>query len=357
MPLRALQNEYLIAIHQAYAPDTIREITPFIYLEPLSSRLGETIVKARGTKRILRSAMEYVVDYDFEGDNILVASYSGNNGRNAKLFLLNIDGDTLALTKLPQEPIGLYKSCVGRFYCICFDKFYPLSVDSNSITLGKPYAIRWLPLLQQCQVSWDGTLYYKIAHRDSFKVTYGFISVDDSVFHPFLQLDKPDAYASSREEDVSYTEKEWLMQQHKFDNGLLRALYDKGNWDIMNIPLFKKEDSLLVFDFTKRKIHYYNLIGAAVKDKDIIFPMGRNFRPDIIKDPLTERFYLHLNTHTPVQRVREIELEKGDIGEQDVQLDKPFAEDIKVHNGDVYYLWQDSHHYGTRQLFVQKGFD
>jgi len=313
-------------------------------------------VSSKTMQRILQSSREYVVDYDFVDNNILVASYSGPNGKNAKLLLLDNDGDTLAMQKLPEEPLSLFKSCVGKYYCVCYGKFYPLNIDSGSITLGQPYENKYLPSLKQCQLFYAGNLYYKIVQPDSFLVTYGFITQGDTVLHVFLKYYDSLAFRASREEDVSrYTEDERIWHQHKFDMGYAREPWDKGLLKMIDVPLYIKDDSLLVFDFRQKQIRYFNWIGAETKQTPISFANARNFNAEVIKDLLTERFYLHSSSAAPLQTINEIKMNTGDLDYRNIRMQRPFAQNIKVHNGYIYFLWQDNRHNATRQLFVQKG--
>jgi len=352
IPAYYLQYTYLIAVHDNYLPDTIRQYQETIYLYPINITLKETVISSKTTQRILQSNAEYVVDYDFVGDNILVASYNGAFGRNAKLFLLDNDGDTLALTKLPSQPLSLFKSCVGKYYCVCYGKFYPLTVDSGNLQLGEPYDIKYLPGLKQCQAELNGNLFYKICDPDSFLVTYAYVEKGDSVFHTFFQFHDSLAFIGSREEDIYATEDEHRMFRPKFEVGLLRGLWDKSSLRAIDVPLFIKDDTLVIFDHTNKMVRYFNLIGIEVKRSPCHFLDNKNLYADIIKDGFTEKFYLHPLNHGETQILNEILMKEGILDYHTLKMKRPFAENIKVHNGHIYFLWQDHNHAGTRQLFV-----
>ncbi len=354
IPAYYLQYTYLIAVHDGYEPDTIRDYEKTVYLQGLAATLQEAvIISNKPIQRILQSSRDYVVDYDFVGDNILVAAYNGAFGRGAKLFLLDNYGDTIALKQLPEEPLSIFKSCVGKYYCVCYNKFYPLDIDSGHIELGKPYDIKYLKGLKQCQVALDNKLYYKICNPDSFLVTYGFIEKGDSIFHVFLQFHDTLSYVHSREEDVwYYTEDEKRKFRPKFDVGNMRNVWDKDNLRMIDLPIFLKNDTLLVFDHTDKMIRYFNLEGIEVKNTPSDFLDKKNPYADIIKDLFTEKFYVHPINSAEVQTINEIMLNEGQLDAHRIKLKKPFAEDIKIHNGHIYFLWQDHHNAATRQLYV-----
>ncbi len=354
IPRAILELDYLLAIKEGYEPDTIRKYKPIIYMEALGQSLNEVVVHgAPGSQRILRSGTEYVVDYLFVGDEILIASYSGAFGGKAKLFLLNHFGDTAAMLKFPEEPIYLFKSCVGKIYCVCYGKFYGIGIDGNTITLGKPYDIKYLRGLRECEALLDSSQYFKRCIADSFVVRYSYLEKGDSLFHEFLCLKDSEAFIGSHEEDlIHFSHEELLKNLPRYEVGALKQLWDRGSLRRIDLPLFVKEDSLILFDFSTKAIRYFNHIGIEIKTVPMYFAINKNKGAEIIKDEGNETFYLYPHHGDAIKWIQEIDLQRGVLGAKKYRITKPFAENIKVHKGNVYFLWQDFNHARTRQLFV-----
>ncbi|OJW82139.1 MAG: hypothetical protein BGO69_16220 [Bacteroidetes bacterium 46-16] len=344
--------KYFIAVRQGYKPDTLRNTgSAVIRITPLSMALQDVYINNRKVRRILHSAMEYVVDYDFVGDDILVASYSGNNGRKAKLFLLNNAGDTLALKKFPDEPVALFKSCTGHYYCVCTDKLYPIDITGRSIALGRAMDSKILPLLSQCEQKIKDTYYYRYTNKETFSSVYSSWQLQDSIATPFYKIEQPaDAKGNAEEMQEIMS----MLQFGDFRGAAMldgmRRLRNDISYRSLGLPIFRTSDSLVIFDFNKGRINYFVPVHTALEQTGIKFDPGKTFRVGIIEDLVTKRFYLY---DMAAQTLEELDIHSGEKQKNTITLRKPFAEKVKVHNGDIYYLWQDEVNSSTRQLFVQ----
>ncbi len=145
--------EHFIIFSPGYVPDTLYSVSlpDTVFLKPLEAKLREAVVSSKKAELVLKSGIEYVVDYEFAGDKILVVTYSGNNGKDAKLYLLETNGDTFAFANIDVYPEGLFKSCVGMYYLVSYDGFYPILSDSaQPMYLGDKKPLEELKLLKEC---------------------------------------------------------------------------------------------------------------------------------------------------------------------------------------------------------------
>ncbi len=345
---------YMLALCPGYQPDTIYSPVPTIALQPLVVNLSSATVSGNRVSRLLNALNEYVVDYDFAGDNILAATYSGSNGGKAKIFLLNHHGDVLSSIKCPEEPLSVFHSCVGNYYCVCKDEFYPITLTDTTISLKKPYNINLLPGLQQCEREVEGNMYYRLSDKMKFRVVYGMIEKDDNEFRTIARFEERDvAYASFQE----YLEIMALLEAGNFHEAtkmeLLRKKWDRGSFAHINIPLFINSDTLSVFDFFKSRIVNFNLSGRPIDSCKISFEWKQSQKFEIIQDVARNKMYLHRYNNQAAQTIEELYLD-GTVSGIKIPIQRPFAENVKVYNGDIYFLWQDSRNAATRQLFIQK---
>lgn len=354
LPLSAtVVHNYLIAFCSGYSPDTLRLPATRFYLRPLSMQLEEATVRSKQVNKILQLPNEYVVDYAFIGENILTATYSGAGGRHAKLYLVTKGGNVLTSCKLPKEPVSLFKSCIGNYYCVCPDKFYRLSILQGKIVLHEPYDISLLKGMQQCERSINGNLYYRIGNKLNFTMVYGMIDKGDSVFKPLMKLENEKVARQSFEEYMEILD---LLELQKFKKAAhkqrLRTMWDKGSYGHMDIPIFCSSDSLIIFDYEKKVIRFYDVTGHSAGTVNVNFEWKSTQRFEIINDEPANRFYIHRYGNLSSQTIEELDIHTGKIMSI-VRLDYPFTEQVRVFDGAVYFLWQDSHGGSTRQLFVQ----
>ena len=349
------QQKYLLAMYSGYAPDTIRAGQTKVYLKRLSVTLKEATVNANKVSRLLHLTNEYVVDYDFVQDEVIAATYSGANGNNAKLFLLDNDGAIHASCKLPDEPLEIFKSCIGVYYCVCLNKFYPIIIDSNTVSLGTARNKELLPELKQCELTVNGNSYYRMANKTNFSVTYEMIQHGDSQFIPIAHFEEREVANASFEEWIYILQ---LLERGQFNEAarlqMQRVRWDKGSFAHIDMPLFACTDSLIIFDFFKKNIGYYNLAGKSVGSNPIGFNWKQSQQFQIIKDDVDNKFYVHRYDDKSSQLLEEININTCAPTGDNTKIEKPFAEKIKVHNGKLYYLWQDSYTPSTRQLFTQR---
>ena len=348
------QGQILIAVLGGYEPDTLPAGEYRVFLQPLRMNLEAATIHASKTYRVLNEPMEYVVDYTFTGDNILVATYSGDNGGHAKLFLTDKQGTVISRETLPAEPESLFCSCAGKYYCVCKDAMYPITIGPKCLTVDKPYNRRLYPLLAQCEQSIAGNRYYKIADKINFEVKYEMIENGDSVFRPITRFGAPDVAVASRQE---YFEILALLEKGDTHEAarvqLLRNKWDRGSFAHFDLPIFHRTDTLLFFDFINKQVLFYSLRGKLCRRVPIGFMWNELQQFSILEDEVTERIYIHRYGNAVAQTIEELNLADAMVTVKKIYLTKPVAENVKIHGGRIYQLWQNHAAHATRHLFVQ----
>ncbi len=347
------QHTYLLALCPGYRPDTLSAAAGTVYMVPLSMSLKETTVRSSRVSRLLNFPNEYVVDYAFSGDSIIAATYSGNSGNRARLFLLNRNGVVLADRKLPAEPLSLYESCIGHHYCVCTDKFYRIDLQ-DSLQLVKDYGIALLPRLQECECSRDGNFYYRFTDKTNFHTQYGMVAKGDSTFRLIADFEKSDVAIQSY---IEWIEIQMLLTSLKKRKDAVRKQFARLKWDkgtLTNIsfPMYACHDTLVIFDFFQKKLLLFGLAGDSIGCVPMHFELKEAQQFRILKDETREALYIHRYDNQGAQTMERIDIASGTISRK-VPVEQPFAEDVKVHDGNIYYLWQDQHAHATRQLFIQ----
>jgi hypothetical protein len=352
--LARLSAGHIVAYLRGYRPDTIASGTTEVRLHPLSAVLREATVWSSKISKLLRDNNEYVVDYAVLADRIVVASYSGNNGGHAKLWLLDKSGTVLSACKLPEEPTAIYKSCTGVYYCVATHRFYTIDAGDGTITTGRSYSSSLLPGLQQCQQAMNGNLYYKLADRRNFNVVFGKIPRGDSVVHPFLNFYERDVAFQSMLDWMDVLE---LLAQGQVSRAaekqLARLSWDRMSFSHIDMPLLAQHDTLMIFDYFKRKLLRYNEEGRAAGAVPLSFAWQSVQEFHILTDEATGRIYIHRYADEAHQTIEELDTRTGTVSGNAVAIGKPYAEDVQVYDGDIYFLWMDKTVPATRQLFVQ----
>lgn len=347
----------LIFFKDGYALDSIT--LPFVpdtvYLKPLMGVLKQAVVTDKKVELLLRSGTENVVDFDFVDDYILVASYSGHNGKPGKLFILDDFGDTLSMIETRAPVKSLYRSCIGKLYLVSYQGIYPIliSADKKEMTLGKWISLDEYEDLQRCVLFTDSTYYYKFTNRRAFQVMFALAKQGDTAIRFFKDLNQPDILVASIEDQETIIK---LLASGQTEEAAytqrMAIMWDNSAFKRIDVPLYKIGDSILIFDFDEDLIHYYSTSGYNYAVKPMHLEQGDLFKTLVIQDQATEEFYI-LNERQRGQDIRRVHLKDGVAIGGIIRLEKPFASNIKIRDGKIYYLWRDGKGSTTR-LFIQR---
>lgn len=347
----------LIFFKDGYALDsvTLPYVPDTVYLKRLTDVLEEAIVTDKKVELLLRSGTENVVDFGFVDDYILVASHSGYDGKGAKLFVLDDYGDTISMQRINVPPKSLYKSCVGQYYLVSYNAIYPIDIDlkKKKIALGKWKPIATLDALKRCVLYADSTYYYKFVNRRRFNVTFALAKEGDTAIRSFKELDQPDVLIASVEDQMRVIK---LLEEGKDKEAAhiqrLATMWDNSSFKRIDNSLFKKGDSLMIFDFDEHQIHYYSLGGYKYASIAANLTQGDLFRTILIQDETTKAFYV-LNERQSAQNIRSVSLKDAALGGSIIRLEKPFANNVKIRDRKIYYLWHNGKG-STKQLYIQR---
>jgi len=322
----------------------------------MQDTLKEVTIQSQSVQRVLHSAREYVVDYDFVDGYILVASYSSPNRKNPKLFLLTRSGDTASLLYLPEAPDELFRNCAGRLYCVSNRAMYPLDVDTGHLQVTDAYDLSVYGQMKECQFETNNQFYYKLADRGNFNITYAYRKLGDSILHPVIRFDDTKTSDASNEEwaDVLALIAMGKQSQAAQIAGV-RHLLNKNAYAYLDQPLFPENDKIRAFDFREKQIRTYDLNGYLLESVTMQFDFHNVQRLEIIKDPVTNEYYLHSSADHAQQMLSRIDLQTGELFAA-IPIEKPFISKLKVFDGEIFYLYQNPAEPSTQQLYVQRGF-
>lgn len=366
-PEQARSASFLMAAKTGYEPDTFKELSPVVYLQPLNNELQTVVIHSKKCRRFWNNNSAFVVDYLLNGRNVLVAAtFSGKGPRN-RLVFLNAEGALIAECRLPEEPIRLFESCTGSFYCVCATKFYPVTVTGASISIGTPYPIRLFSGLTRCEQSIDGNRFYRTVDRDHLQVNYGMMARGDTQLRPLMRFDenskKPYSLLNISDQKAaaaSYEEYQEILADwagedfhEAYRKELVRKMLDMGTIAHINIPLLTIGDSLLIFDYYRKQLLYYSQNGRPLGPVPVRFRWNDAQRFEFIKDNLNDRIYIHRYDNRSRQTVEELIPSAGTCSGHVFLLGKPLVENMKINGGVLFMLWQDAASHTTRQLYIQ----
>ena len=364
---QAEKADYLVAESAGYVPDTLRELRPDLYLQPLNRQLEDVVIHSKKCRLFWNNAAAYVIDYLFVGKNVLVAAHIGGKGPRNRLVLLSPEGEELAECALPEEAVKLFESCLGFYYCVFHHQFCSLTVTDHQIKLEKTYSNNLFNGLARCEQCLSGNQFFRVVDRDHFLVNYTMRAHGESQTRPLMRLDerskKPYTLLHIHDQNAaqaSYEEYQQILAEwngeefhEAYRKQLVRKTLDLATIAHINIPLYTTNDTLLVFDYHQKQILFYNSAGRPLGQVPAGFRWTDAQRFVFLKDALQDRLFIQRYDNPMRETIEELTPATGRCTGIQTVIGKPLPENIKVNDGNIYLLSQDAAAHTTRQLFVQ----
>ncbi|MEZ5017876.1 MAG: hypothetical protein R2800_12535 [Flavipsychrobacter sp.] len=349
-----INNSYFLLYKEGYQPDTLKtsKLPEELYLYPLQRLLGEAVITSKKSHIVLKRGREYMFDYAFVGDNILIASRSG---KGHKLSLVDNNGHVLMENKDALSFKELYKSSVGVLYLVTSYGIHRITFDhaTKEIKIGEQQSLRTLAQLKDCVLYNNDVYYYKFVDKELHSISFRLSRRGDTQLVSFRESwQKEDLFdiVDGKSQVQQYVAQGNLQAAKMLSNVI--ELTDKNSFKRINTPLFLRKEALLIFDFDNGYLNFYSLNGVFLKRCPLQFDYDDLRIKEIMQDAITGKIYAY-RVKQEHQILLEIDVEKGSFSKQGVRLEKPFAQKVTVRGGNIYYLWSNERQKGKQQLYIQ----
>ena len=304
--------------------------------------LGAAEITA-SAKKIINDKTLYVLDYEIFGDDLMLIAY--HQGQKPELYLMTISGDTLARKKINETPEKLHKDCFGNIHLITEKHAYQIFYENKTLSLIYKVSVKEFnenvePIITEL----NSKLFYKEYFVNNQVIIYYYKQKDSTDKKLSVIADEKSLrMLSDRERFMSmgkaYTEADLRFEELFF-------------YDPIFSPLFKKGDSLIIFNFIDSKIEFYNSQCNLIKDVTIDFHKEKNWKEDIIMDSKTGAFY-SLFRKNGIARLREINIDSGMICRTFTIPNFIFVDKIRVHSNKIFFLDYDLKNNDLQMLYIQ----
>ncbi len=134
--------------------------------------------------------------------------------------------------------------------------------------------------------------------------------------------------------------------------GYMTGFHNDLYYRVPYAPLFLVEDTICVFDHYSEKIRRFDRKLWPMDEVPIAHHTDRTWRNELLQDPVTERIY---SIHQRNSRIwlKEIDPTTGKSSDP-FTLHHPFPEEVKVHDGHVWYVHRTSRSLQERTLYREK---
>jgi hypothetical protein len=274
-----------------------------------------------------------VVDYEFYNDSILLLAYSYKDVINPWLILINSNGDTLFRAAVKNDG-KLYRDCLGNIHLVTKELAYQLFFENNHLNLLYPInPDTFHMIIDPCITEINNKYFIKQWSLHNQILSYSIVNAadtskkivriisDDKAIRMLADFDRFNSMGKS-----APTESDNRFEEMCF-------------FDPIFAPLLKIKDKIVIFNFIDSKIEIYNNSGELYRETPISFHKTKGWKEDIISDEITGKVYAVFRGKG-FTKIREINLETGIPSIEITIPDFKFIENIKVRNGNLYFLYR-----------------
>jgi|FLOH01.1.fsa_nt_gi hypothetical protein len=338
-----------------------------IYLTPRMINLDEAEIISEKYK-VFKGKQQEVIDYECMDSSLIILSYNVNKNHH-ELILTDEHFDTLNIKDIShlKKPKQLFKDCTGSCHLLTKDSAYQVYVNNGSIQLIYSANMeKFSGLLGNCLFETPSHLAFEdgqisnlnnqYASRDlsalpniesgNEKWNHVFFLVDKTTKEKVL-LDKVFEWEKKRAaiEHASFG----LPDSHRTYGEMLRfaeMVFFKPSFQTVKLI----NDTIYYFNHLKSQIDIYSQDLILVKTINVEYHNQDNWKPVIISDIVKNKAYT-IFTRGAKYLLMEIDLNDGSVSEM-TKIDKLFPEKIIVHNGYLYFLYNNLNNiWQKRSLF------
>jgi hypothetical protein len=322
-----------------------------ISLHPLRKiDLSEVVVKAPGIPdTVYGSSKLSVADFEILSDGRMVLlAYPKQLKKGSELLLY--DGLKVQSSfSVTGEAVELVRDFRGNTHIVCNDNVYGVQVkdqDVETLTIDRAYYMKYIaPIVDTNHTKW----YLSNFNKDYPAFNYYAFDQLDSSYSQILHIEDALMMELYRSEYkwVDIRTKLWAKEK-EHETGIDAEIWVGANFFTQSIyykelyaPMFKKNDSLYVFDYYKDKLRTFDVHGTSLDSVSIYHhyqPKNSGWRKQLIQDRGTGQIYA-LYEKSGFHQLGLVDTKTGQITEK-VRLNFKYVDKIAVHDNFVYYIYR-----------------
>ena len=324
-----------------------------IRLSPAVLELAEVeIVAKAGPEVFYKDASYAVLDYETDSSRVYILIYRTTLAA-AELICRRTDGYPIAATgQLPFRPDSLFRDCLGNVHILSHDSSFQVFSDSTGIRLIYPNTMdRFRSVLQNCVASTPSKLYFKKITNDGFGID-------------FYRIDR-ETKESERVASVVDEENMKRLRSNEDDYGRIRS--DKipdgrsefQEWNFARKIMYRPRTasmvriggSICIFNTADMTIEFYTPEGDFTSKLkfDLAGAVEGKWTKEIIVDPVRGKVYTPFSKGGEITLYR-VNIETGQLA-RSAKLTHFFPQNVKVHDGQVFYMYNLPGEPDNKQLF------
>ncbi|MGV3629724.1 MAG: hypothetical protein ACO1O6_00865 [Bacteroidota bacterium] len=321
-----------------------------ILLDPRIRDLKAVTVAAPGIPQVVYQSKTYsVADFEVlpEGE-VLLLLYPKTLKKGSELAVLSGD-EIVSKFELPDKPVELVHDFRRNPHVVCETGVFGVHRSKEGVgisTLDKSYFLKYvLPIVDTSY----SRLYFSNFNKSYPAFDYKIYDQLDSTYSDILEI-KDDLMMELYRSEYKWVDvrtKLWAKEK-ELETGIDKEIWVGANYFTQSIyykelyaPMFKKDDSIYVFDYYKDKLYSFNLKGEKLDSVPIYHhyePKKTGWRKQLIQDQETGEIYAFCEKDG-ICSLRPVDLKSGNLG-KNIVFEHRYIDKIAVSGGMAYYIYR-----------------
>ncbi len=335
-----------------------------IYSE--SRVLNSVEINSRATLPVLDKSEVNVLDYIVYEEFVLTL-YAYKSGKFLSLENNGGQPRNFSLGKLKAK--SLFEDCYGNVHILTKDRAYQIWIDDELSFISNVDLEMFNEILAPCIASIDSNFVIASYSNHQKKYSLAIKKNQEKQFTPFFN-------SWDHEEEVAANALYWeIVALYMASSDTISNIITNKMWDGKNmrelalnyelllrigfyesiigkeiaVQSFQVNDHVLAFDLCFDSLHIFNKDGNQLFQTNLENKVKKGERT-VIMDKMQNNFY-QLHFYKGIYSVSHINLTNGRLEDSFQLNDIPFAENIQIFNGWIYYLISNN---GFHKLYRKK---
>ena len=326
-----------------------------IQLIPKSKLLESVIISSEKVESVYTKQHASLLSYALLKDDILLLLKEKSR---YKIRRVTKKGKVVNEAHLNFKPYSIEKDCMGNLHIIAKDSCYELLSTLNlSLT---PYPSQdYDSYLSPCVASIATNYYFQSFDDYNKKVIYFMTNQQTQATKVIQEIGDQTAINVAQEYQLRIATSTAPQSIHATTETIenSRKLLQDIFWYKTNLtkpayhPLIQIQDSVYIFDHTKKECSVYNFAGYRIRTFDFNYSDLEGWTHTLITDSDSKKIYATtiINGMVTLHQVNKL---SGNIDQSFKLLEHSFPTQIKVKSGFVYYFYDNSS--GFKKLYRQR---
>jgi hypothetical protein len=305
---------------------------------------------ATGLPSVLYQSEKYSVS-DFEvikNGEIILLIYPKTLKKGSEIAILSAN-EIISRFEMPEKPIELIHDFRGNAHVVCENGVYGIHRNDDKIGISnieKDYFMKYIfPIVDTNYAKY----YFSNFNKNYPAFDYKIFDQLDSSYSKIIEI-KDDLMMELYRSEIKWVDirtKLWAKNL-EIETGIDKEIWVGANYFTQSIyykelyaPMFKRKDSIFVFDYYKDKLFTFSDLGEKLDSVSIFHhydPKKTGWKKQVIQDKVSEEIYSFFEKDG-ICSLKKVNVKTGKL-EDEFKFSHKYIDKIAVYDNVAYYIYR-----------------